>query len=212
MPVKPKTVWIVLADGMHARILRQDKHGAPLVPALDRELYDPDVHLFSRDLKSDAPGRSFESASSTRHAMEPRTDPKTHEKQLFAARVAELINTAAAQKTFDQLILVAPPKTLGELRAQLDARARKLVIGEVSRDLRRPVLGQGRDDDGSSARPGYRSLPRRLLGASTRAHLSGQGPYLSGARSTAAVPGRALHLAYGRIAVARPQRSPGIRS
>lgn len=135
MPVKPKTVWIVLADGMHARILRQDKHGAPLVPALDRELYEPDVHLFSRDLKSDAPGRSFESASSTRHAMEPRTDPKSHEKQLFARRVAELINTAATQGNFDQLVLVAPPKTLGDLRAQLDGHAKNLVIGEVPRNL-----------------------------------------------------------------------------
>jgi protein required for attachment to host cells len=131
--MKPRTTWIVLADGMHARVLRQDKHGAPLVPALDHELYEPAVHGFSRDLKSDAPGRAFDTGG--RHAMEPRTDPKTHEKQLFAARVAELINTAADQKTFDQLILVAPPKTLGELRAQLDAHARKLVIGEVPRDL-----------------------------------------------------------------------------
>jgi protein required for attachment to host cells len=133
--MKAKKTWIVLADGMHARVLRQDKHGAPLVPALDQELYDPAVHGFSRDLKSDAPGRAFDSGSGARHAMEPRTDPKTHEKELFARRVAELINTAAAQESFDQLVLVAPPKTLGELRTQLDARARKLVIGEVPRDL-----------------------------------------------------------------------------
>lgn len=135
MPIAPKTTWIVLADGMHARVLRQDKHGARLVPALDRELYEPAVHVFSRDLKSDAPGRAFDSGSGSRHAMEPRTDPKTHEKKLFALRVAELINTAAAQGTFDRLVLVAPPKTLGELRAQLEAHAKKLVIGEIPRDL-----------------------------------------------------------------------------
>ena len=35
MPIKPKKTWIVIADGMHARILRQDKRGAPLAPALD---------------------------------------------------------------------------------------------------------------------------------------------------------------------------------
>ena len=135
MPMKPKTTWIVLADGMHARVFRQDKHGAPLVPALDRELYEPAVHVFSRDLKSDAPGRAFDSASTGRHAMEPRTDPKTREKKLFAVRVAEFINTAAAQQTFDRLVLVAPPKTLGELRAQLDPHARKLIVGEIPRDL-----------------------------------------------------------------------------
>lgn len=136
MPMKPKKTWIVIADGMHARILRQDKRGAPLAPALDQELYEPATHGFSRDLKSDAPGRAFDSGSGGgRHAMEPRTDPKTHEKQLFARRVAELVNDAASRKSFDQLVLVAPPKTLGELRTQLGESAKRLIIGEIDRDL-----------------------------------------------------------------------------
>jgi protein required for attachment to host cells len=136
MPMKPKKTWIVIADGMHARILRQDKRGAPLAPALDQELYEPAAHGFSRDLKSDAPGRAFDSTGSGgRHAMEPRTDPKTHEKQVFARRVAELVNDAALRKSFDQLVLVAPPKTLGELRTQLGENAKRLIIGEIDRDL-----------------------------------------------------------------------------
>lgn len=133
--MKPKKTWIVIADGMHARILRQDKRGAALTPALDRELYEPTTHGFSRDLKSDAPGRAFDTGSGARHSMESRIDPKTHEKQLFARRVAELINDAASRKTFDQLVLVAPPKTLGELRTQLGDGAKKLVIGEIHHDL-----------------------------------------------------------------------------
>ena len=74
-------------------------------------------------------------AQGQRHSMEPRTDPKTYEKQNFARRVADLINDAASRKTFDQLVLVAPPKTLGELRTQLGDNARKLVIGEIHHDL-----------------------------------------------------------------------------
>jgi protein required for attachment to host cells len=133
--MKPKKTWIVIADGMHVRILRQDKRGAPLAPALDHELYEPAVHGFSRDLKSDAPGRAFDSGSGSRHAMEPRIDPKSYEKQIFAKRVAELINDAASRKSFDQLVLVAPPKTLGELRANLGEPAKKVVIGEIHHDL-----------------------------------------------------------------------------
>jgi protein required for attachment to host cells len=133
MPLKPKKTWIVIADGMHARILRQDKRGAPLAPAFDQELFEPAVHGFSRNLRRDAPGRAFDTGG--RHAMEPRTDPKTHEKHLFARRVAEVINDAALRKSFDQLVLVAPPKTLGELRTQLRDNAKKLVIGEIDRDL-----------------------------------------------------------------------------
>src|SRR3954447_23927598 len=48
-PMKPKKTWIVIADGMRARILRQDKRGAPLIPALNQELYEPAAHVFSRD-------------------------------------------------------------------------------------------------------------------------------------------------------------------
>jgi protein required for attachment to host cells len=67
--------------------------------------------------------------------MEPRTGPKTHEKQVFAGRIAELINGAAMRKSFDQLVLVAPPKTLAELRTQLGENAKRLIIGELDRDL-----------------------------------------------------------------------------
>lgn len=141
MPTKPKKTWIVLADGMHARILQQERRGAPLAPALDHEMVDPAVHGFSRDFKSDAPGRAFDTGSGGRHAMEPRTDPKVHEKQLFARRVAALVNEAAARRKFDQLVLVAPPKTLGELRTQLGDLAKRLIIGEIDRDLiKTPVL------------------------------------------------------------------------
>jgi protein required for attachment to host cells len=135
MPIKPKKTWIVIADGMHARILRQDKRGAPLAPALDHEVIEAATPGFSRDLRSDAPGRAFDTGSGGRHAMEPRTDPKNHEKQMFARRIAELINDAALRKSFDQLVLVAPPKTLGELRTQLGDNVKKLIIGEIDRDL-----------------------------------------------------------------------------
>jgi protein required for attachment to host cells len=46
-----------------------------------------------------------------------------------------LINEAAERKEFDRLILVAPPKTLGDLRANLSQRASGLVSGELDRDL-----------------------------------------------------------------------------
>jgi protein required for attachment to host cells len=145
MPTKPKKTWIVIADGMHARILRQDKHGGPLTPALDRELYQPAVHGFSRDLHSDAPGRAFDSVSGGRHAMEPRTDPKVHEKHLFARRVAELLNEAALRKEFDQLVLAAPPKTLGDLRAELSDAVKERVVREIDRDLVKTPMHELRD-------------------------------------------------------------------
>lgn len=140
MPAKPEKTWVVIADAMHARILHQDKRGGPLAPAPGEEFAHPATHGFARDLKSDAPGRAFDTGSGARHSMEPRTDPKVHEKQLFARQVAEFVNRAAARNEFDRLVLVAPPKMLGELRTHLDQHARDRVAGELDRDLiRTPV-------------------------------------------------------------------------
>lgn len=135
MPKSPKTTWIVIADGARARILAQKAPRGALLPALDQELVDPAVHGHSRDIKSDAPGRAFDPGSGARHAMEPRHDPHQYEKHLFAKRVAELINAAAGRKEFNRLVLVAPPKTLGDLRAELDEHAAKMVTGTLDRDL-----------------------------------------------------------------------------
>lgn len=140
MPAMSHATWIVIADGMHARILRQDAPGGNLVPALAEEIIDPAVHGFARDLKSDHPGRAFDTGSGARHAMEPRHDPHVQQKQHFAKRVAELINAAAGRNEFAKLILVAPPKTLGELRADLNEHARKRVTGELDRDLVRTPM------------------------------------------------------------------------
>lgn len=140
-----KPTWIVIADGMHARILRQDAPGAALVPALDQEMVDPAVHGFARDLKSDQPGRAFDTGSGARHAMEPRHDPHVLEKAQFARRVAALVNEAAGRNAFAKLVLVAPPKTLGELRQDLDTQARQRVTGELARDLVRMPLKELRD-------------------------------------------------------------------
>jgi protein required for attachment to host cells len=137
---KTRRTWFVLADGMHARILRQEVPRGPLVPALDHDLVAPAVHGHARDLKSDRPGRAFSTGTNARHAMEPRHDPHDHEKRHFARRVADLINDAAARDAFEHLVLVAPPRVLGELRAALDERASKRITGEVTRDLiRTPV-------------------------------------------------------------------------
>lgn len=133
-PRAAKTTWIVIADGMHARFLRY-RPGETLTPAVEPELYDPAVHGRSLDLKSDRPGRAIDPGSGAHHAIEPRHDPHTQEKHLFAGKVAGVINAAAGRKEFDRLVIAAPPKTLGDLRKALDKHAAALVVAEVHRDL-----------------------------------------------------------------------------
>jgi protein required for attachment to host cells len=131
MPSSRYPTWVLVADGKIARILQQDAHGAALTVTEELQSALPG---HARDLKSSAPGRAYAAGAAARHAMEPHTDPLVLEKQRFARRVAQLMNEAARQKRFRRLVLVAPPKTLGDLRAELDAAAAKLVGAEIAHD------------------------------------------------------------------------------
>lgn len=46
-----------------------------------------------------------------------------------------MIDREAGKGTFARVILVAPPRTLGELRKSLGATTAKLIHGELAKDL-----------------------------------------------------------------------------
>lgn len=109
----------MIADSGRARLFIVDEHVTGLIPAELPEL-SVEVHRHARDLKSDHPGRSFSSAGGgARHAIEPHHDYHKLEKHDFTAAVAHALNRAYDSGEFNQLVLVVPPRTLGELRILL---------------------------------------------------------------------------------------------
>lgn len=131
--MKPVRTWILICDGAHARIMHNAGPGKGL-HALNGARFDQNAHP-SREIMSGRPGRSFESAGTARHAMEPPGDPARAEKRHFAERLAAHLDQAAQDTAFDRLILVAAPHTLGDLRDALPARVRGLVSAELDKDL-----------------------------------------------------------------------------
>ena len=135
-PHEVKT-WVVVADAGKARFLVRQGVGKKLVPASVGDV----VHANppTREQGTDRPGRTHESAGGgamgMRHAMEPRVDWHKFEKSKFAHEVAMIINDAALAKSFDRLVLIAPPETLGNLRADLNKAAQATVSLEIDRDL-----------------------------------------------------------------------------
>jgi len=135
MPDRESTTWIVVADGAKARILeRQGVHGT-LAPATGHCFAEAEARQPTRDVGADRPGRVYESADAARHAMEPRVDWHRFAKEQFAGDVAAALEEAALKKLYGELILVAPPRTLGDLRQALGNHARALVAGEIAKDL-----------------------------------------------------------------------------
>ena len=130
--MKKAVTWVLVADGARARILSAGGWGSGLSPV--SQAVDGDRRA-SREQGTDRPGRVHDRSGPGRHAMEPRVDWHEFEKQQFAKRMAVHLNRAAQQKAFDRLVLVAPPKALGDLRAALDKRTSELILAELDKDL-----------------------------------------------------------------------------
>jgi protein required for attachment to host cells len=53
----------------------------------------------------------------------------------FAIRAAEELNGRALRHEYDALIVVAPPRTLGELRSHYHKTVRDRLVAEIAKDL-----------------------------------------------------------------------------
>ena len=132
---KPKThAWIVVADSARASIFAPGEDAGHLI-AVRQDLSSPGFEKTS-DLTSDRAGRGFSSSrSGTRHGLESRHDPLKMQKHAFVVALADLLDAECGKKAFDSLVLVAPKRTLGELRNCLSERVRRLVGEEIAKDL-----------------------------------------------------------------------------
>jgi protein required for attachment to host cells len=142
MTKKTLRTWILVADAGRARVLEWSGADAPLRPADRGELVADAVHGHARDLKSDRPGRTQAGAGGARSSMEPHQDPHIVEKHRFAKRVAAMLEEAARGGAFERLVLVAPPKMLKDLRADLPAATARLIAGELAKDLVKTPLAE----------------------------------------------------------------------
>src|SRR3546814_9183059 len=95
-PAFPKT-WILVADAAQANAWAAAGRDGPLTAVPEFGLKAEDTHGFSRDLKSDRPGRSFSSSDSRRSAMQPPNEPHDEAKARLAALVRSEENTSELQ-------------------------------------------------------------------------------------------------------------------
>jgi protein required for attachment to host cells len=134
--MKPTTTWILIADGAHARLFSNSGPGKG-IEAVEGGVINGD-HRPDHELVRDGLGRSFESSGSAgdmRHAIEPRTDPHRELKRDFAKHLGKVLAQGLANKSYDRLVIVAPPTALGDLRHALSEPVKHAVYAELDKDL-----------------------------------------------------------------------------
>ncbi|MBT8441646.1 MAG: host attachment protein [Gammaproteobacteria bacterium] len=132
-----RETWVLVADARRAEIYCRHEPDGPL--EIVQQLTDDEARARERDLVADRPGRSFDSGGQGRHAMEPAHTEKQHLRSAFAQRVARVLAAARIADRYAQLVIVAAPAMLGELRAQFDAPTASCVTAEFDKEL----AGQG---------------------------------------------------------------------
>ena len=128
----PNNALVLVADGRKMLFLRNHGEGAQI--DLRLEAHRQQENASNRDQATDAPGRSFASVGSRRSAME-ETDFHQIEEDRFAAEAADLLRERALSGDFEALVVVAPPRTLGELRKHYHKEVASRIVDEFQKDL-----------------------------------------------------------------------------
>ena len=131
--MKKTKTWILVADGARARIFRNDWPDRGLHRAFANDFGAPRAP--DRAYGADKPGRALRGPDGGRQGIAPTVDWHRYEKARFARDMADLLNRHAARRSFDRLVLVAPPAVLGDLRKCLAKPALNAVTAEVGKDL-----------------------------------------------------------------------------
>ena len=128
----PHDGLVVVADGRKMLFFRNE--GDARYPHLEVIHGEEAVNPPDREQKSDAPGIGFSSAGHGRSAY-AEADFHAMEESRFANETAELLKRRALAGEYESLIVVAPPRTLGELRKHYHKEVQIRLKGELAKDL-----------------------------------------------------------------------------
>ncbi|MGK6321267.1 host attachment family protein [Sphingomonas sp. DT-204] len=151
----PHDAVVVVADGRKMLMLRNEGDAGRINLQVEHHEVKPNPR--DGEQKSDAAGRASSTQSGpgapavarngsmhargggaqfapSRGSME-ETDFHQLEEDRFAAETAALLRERALRNDFESLIIVAPPKTLGELRKHYHKEVSDRLAAEIGKDL-----------------------------------------------------------------------------
>lgn len=122
-------LWVVVADGEKALFLRNQ--GDNKFPNLEVVHEMGQENPATREQGTDKPGRY---AEGPRSAIE-ETDWHRLRKERFAVDIADRLYKLAHRGEFDAVVLIAPPRVLGEMRQKLHKEVSGKVQAEIPKTL-----------------------------------------------------------------------------
>jgi len=128
----PNQALVLVADGRKMLFLRN--HGGPARLDLRTEAHDERQDAKDSDMKTDGPGLTGQSGGYGRPAMD-ETDYHQQAEDQWAKDAADQLNRRALANDYDALAIVAPPKTLGELRKHFHKETGRRIVATFNKEM-----------------------------------------------------------------------------
>ena len=141
----PHDAFVLVADGRKMLFFRNEGDGE--YPHLVVEHAEERANPSDVEQKTDVAGRASSvwgaadasggqggGFAPARSSMQ-EVDFHQQEEDRFAADTADLLRKRALANAFESLVIVAPPRTLGELRKHYHKEVTDRLIGEIDKDL-----------------------------------------------------------------------------
>ncbi len=140
----PHDAFVVVADGRKMLFLRNAGDAVHPNLQVERKLVqqNPADHEQAADLADRASSMRTAGANWTSGGNVENTDFHQLEEDRFAAETADLLKKRALNNDFESLIVIAPPRTLGELRKHYHKEVESRLAGEIDKDLTGHTVSQ----------------------------------------------------------------------
>jgi len=122
---------VMVADGEKLLLFRNE--GDEKFAVLQTVTHEDAPHAATHEQGSDRPGHSVSNAGQRRSAYED-TDWHNQGEERFARHAAETLERAAGQSQAD-IVLIAAPRALGEMRKHIPRRLAGRIVAEIPKDM-----------------------------------------------------------------------------
>lgn len=131
------SIWILVTDGDHARIIVRENHTAHL--QCIQELSNP--HESKAEHQTDQPGRAFESSTTGRHTYEAKTNWTERRKELFIRELSSLFMNEHQTKNFSNVCLISSSKLMPTLQSNIQSylntlhESKRPTVKQIAKNL-----------------------------------------------------------------------------
>ncbi|HEY5106477.1 MAG TPA: host attachment family protein [Caulobacteraceae bacterium] len=128
----PHNAHVLVADGRKLLLFKND--GSVAAPKLNVATHREQDSAATQEQGADKPGQTQSSVGGVRSGYE-QTDFHQQDEDRFAADAAEMLKRQVLAGRIEALIVIAAPRTLGELRKHYHHEVAKRVLGEIAKDV-----------------------------------------------------------------------------